>query len=77
MEIALALIGTPAILAMPIGMIMLLFKKTRKNGLKISLISTAMIIVVAVALTGQKRPLQPKHVWAIRARLEIAGAVEI
>ena len=22
---------------------------------------------------GQKRPLQPKHVWAIRARLELAG----
>lgn len=24
---------------------------------------------------GQKRPLLPKHVWAIRVRLEIAGAV--
>lgn len=24
---------------------------------------------------GQKRPLHPKHVWAIRARLELAGAV--
>lgn len=26
-------------------------------------------------LIGQKRPLLPKHVWAIRVRLEIAGAV--
>jgi hypothetical protein len=24
-------------------------------------------------LVGQKRPLLPKHVWAIRARLELAG----
>ncbi len=24
-------------------------------------------------LVGQKRPLQPKQVWAIRARLELAG----
>lgn len=24
---------------------------------------------------GQKRPLLPKHVWAIRVRLELAGAV--
>lgn len=24
-------------------------------------------------IVGQKRPLQPKHVWAIRVRLEIAG----
>ncbi|MCZ4368769.1 integrase, partial [Sulfitobacter dubius] len=23
-------------------------------------------------IVGQKRPLQPKHVWAIRVRLEIA-----
>ncbi|MEM0990827.1 MAG: integrase, partial [Pseudomonadota bacterium] len=23
-------------------------------------------------LVGQKRPLMPKHVWAIRVRLEIA-----
>jgi integrase len=26
-------------------------------------------------IIGQKRPLQPKHVWAIRVRLEIANAV--
>ena len=26
-------------------------------------------------ITGQKRPLLPKHVWAIRVRLELAGAV--
>lgn len=26
-------------------------------------------------IIGQKRPLLPKHVWAIRLRLEIAGAV--
>ncbi|MBO6895455.1 MAG: tyrosine-type recombinase/integrase [Roseibium sp.] len=26
-------------------------------------------------LVGQKRPLLPKHVWAIRVRLELAGAV--
>lgn len=26
-------------------------------------------------IIGQKRPLLPKHVWAIRVRLEIAGAV--
>ncbi len=26
-----------------------------------------------VRLVGQKRPLQPKQVWAIRARLELAG----
>jgi hypothetical protein len=25
-----------------------------------------------VRIIGQKRPLQPKHVWAIRVRLEIA-----
>lgn len=24
-------------------------------------------------IVGQKRPLLPKHVWAIRVRLEIAG----
>jgi len=24
-------------------------------------------------LIGQKRPLQPKQVWSIRARLELAG----
>ena len=24
-------------------------------------------------IVGQKRPLQPKHVWAIRIRLEVAG----
>ena len=24
-------------------------------------------------IVGQKRPLMPKHVWAIRVRLEIAG----
>ena len=24
-------------------------------------------------IMGQKRPLQPKHVWAIRVRLELAG----
>ena len=26
-------------------------------------------------IIGQKKPLQPKHVWAIRIRLELAGAV--
>lgn len=26
-------------------------------------------------ILGQKRPLLPKHVWAIRDRLELAGAV--
>lgn len=26
-------------------------------------------------IIGQKRPLVPKHVWAIRVRLELAGAV--
>lgn len=26
-------------------------------------------------IVGQKRPLLPKHVWAIRVRLELAGAV--
>lgn len=26
-------------------------------------------------IIGQKRPLQPKHVWAIRVRLEIANAI--
>ncbi|MGJ8530311.1 tyrosine-type recombinase/integrase [Maritalea sp.] len=26
-------------------------------------------------LIGQKRPLQPKHVWAIRVRLELANAI--
>jgi hypothetical protein len=26
-----------------------------------------------VRITGQKRPLLPKQVWAIRARLELAG----
>ncbi len=26
-------------------------------------------------IIGQKRPLLPKHVWAIRVRLELAGAV--
>ena len=26
-------------------------------------------------IIGQKRPLQPKHVWAIRVRLELAGAI--
>ncbi|RVV97184.1 integrase [Mesobaculum littorinae] len=26
-------------------------------------------------IVGQKRPLMPKHVWAIRVRLEIAGLV--
>ena len=25
-------------------------------------------------IVGQKRPLLPKHVWAIRVRLELAGA---
>ena len=25
-------------------------------------------------LTGQKPPLQPKHVWAIRTRLQLAEA---
>ena len=25
-------------------------------------------------LTGQKLPLQPKHVWAIRTRLQLAEA---
>src|SRR6266849_9156364 len=25
-------------------------------------------------LVGQKKPLEPKHVWSIRARLEIAGS---
>lgn len=25
------------------------------------------------SIVGQKRPLMPKHVWAIRVRLEIAG----
>ena len=24
-------------------------------------------------IVGQKRPLQPKHVWSIRVRLEMAG----
>ena len=24
-------------------------------------------------IVGQKRPLEPEHVWAIRDRLEIAG----
>jgi hypothetical protein len=24
-------------------------------------------------LVGQKKPLEPKHVWSIRVRLEIAG----
>ena len=27
------------------------------------------------SMIGQKRPLLPKHVWAIRVRLELAGAV--
>ena len=26
-------------------------------------------------IIGQKRPLQPKHVWAIRIRLEIADNI--
>ena len=26
-------------------------------------------------IIGQKRPLQPKHVWAIRVRLELAGKI--
>ncbi len=26
-------------------------------------------------LTGQKPPLQPKHVWAIRSRLQLAGRI--
>lgn len=26
-------------------------------------------------LVGQKRPLLPKHVWAIRVRLELAGSL--
>ena len=26
-------------------------------------------------IIGQKRPLLPKHVWAIRVRLELAGAI--
>jgi hypothetical protein len=26
-------------------------------------------------IIGQKRPLLPKHVWAIRVRLELAGVV--
>ncbi|MES5097849.1 tyrosine-type recombinase/integrase [Agrobacterium sp. BA1120] len=26
-------------------------------------------------LVGQKRPLQPKHVWSIRVRLEMRGAI--
>ncbi|KZL06560.1 hypothetical protein PsAD26_03816 [Pseudovibrio sp. Ad26] len=26
-------------------------------------------------IVGQKRPLLPKHVWAIRVRLELAGKV--
>ena len=26
-------------------------------------------------IVGQKRPLMPKHVWAIRVRLELAGRV--
>lgn len=26
-------------------------------------------------IVGQKRPLLPKHVWAIRVRLELAGAI--
>lgn len=26
-------------------------------------------------LVGQKRPLQPKHVWSIRVRLEMSGSV--
>jgi site-specific recombinase XerC len=26
-------------------------------------------------IIGQKRPLQPKHVWSIRVRLEMAGAI--
>ena len=26
-------------------------------------------------IVGQKRPLMPKHVWAIRVRLEIAGNI--
>ncbi len=26
------------------------------------------------ALVGQKKPLEPKHVWSIRVRLEIAGS---
>ena len=26
-------------------------------------------------ILGQKNPLLPKHVWAIRVRLELAGAV--
>ena len=25
-------------------------------------------------LIGQKKPLEPKHVWSIRVRLEIAGS---
>src|ERR1700676_4972720 len=25
-------------------------------------------------LVGQKKPLEPKHVWSIRVRLEIAGS---
>lgn len=26
-------------------------------------------------IVGQKRPLEPKHVWAIRIRLELAGSI--
>ncbi len=26
-------------------------------------------------IVGQKRPLPPRHVWSIRARLEMAGNV--
>ena len=25
-------------------------------------------------LVGQKKPLEPKHVWSIRVRLELAGS---
>ncbi|XYK79844.1 MAG: hypothetical protein ROO70_19060 [Labrenzia sp.] len=50
MEIILVLIGLPALFALPVGLVMLLFKKRRKLGLQVSAISFLALVVFGVAM---------------------------
>jgi hypothetical protein len=50
MEVVLVLIGLPAMFALPVGMVLLLFKKLRKLGLKLTIVSTLIVALVGVAM---------------------------
>jgi hypothetical protein len=54
-------------------------RRVRFGGAAMSASNLPMVIPSKKAwnhgrIVGQKRPLLPKHVWAIRVRLELAGA---